>query len=117
MSQKIDNKPEVGICIFRRDLRVKHNLALHRATKECKKVIAVYDGSVDSRRALGENQTWWLSKSLGHLKTDLAKLGIKLFFSKTKIDLVGVAKKFKADAVYWNWLYLADYFKSDQQAL
>lgn len=109
-------KPEIGLCIFRRDLRVKHNLALCSALKECKKVIAVYDGSVDGRRALGDNQAWWLSKSLDLLKKDLEKLGVKLFFSKSKVDFSRLAKSFSAQAVYWNWFYLKDYFDSDQKA-
>ncbi len=104
----------LGLCIFRRDLRIDHNPALSSAIKNCNQVIGIYDDIVDKRRPLGINQQWWLTKSLALLKERLETLKIKLVFKPSDSDLCDVAKALRAGALFWNHLYLRDILAQDE---
>lgn len=92
---------------FRNDLRLSDNPALSAAADATHNLIPVYilDNSVS--RSLGAAQQWWLYHSLTALRNALKRKGVTLVLKKgnSKKILVELAKKYKAEAVYWNRSY------------
>ncbi len=73
-----------AVIIFRKDFRIQNNHALAKAC-EAEKVLPVfiYDQEMfDIPVAMGENQKWWMHKSLTALSEQFANHGEKIFFFK-----------------------------------
>lgn len=97
------------LLLFRTDLRLHDNRALHAAAASGKPVIAVYvrDDGLGGIRALGGARRWWLHHSLESLTADLEAKGLRLVLRVgTPVDVVGgLVRETKAELVLWNRRY------------
>jgi deoxyribodipyrimidine photo-lyase len=100
------------VVLFREDLRLSDNGALHAAVETGRPVIAilVLDDGSESRQAQGGARRWWLHHSLTSLNLDLEKSGGSLVLRRGRhADIVrDVAQKTGADTVFWNRRYHHD---------
>lgn len=96
-----------AIVLFRRDLRVADNAALH-AAMAAGPAVAVYvlDPSADGR-PLGGAARWWLHHAIVRLERRLASLGVPLMLRRGEQNAVvaEIASAERADAVFWNRRY------------
>ncbi|WP_324281696.1 FAD-binding domain-containing protein [Cyanobacterium aponinum UTEX 3221] len=90
----------------RRDLRINDNIGLTKAYTRDKKVIGVFclDPNILNRDDIAPARVKYLLGCLEALKTKYQKLGSDLLiFHNTPEEIIpSLAKKLKADAVYWN---------------
>ena len=97
------------IVLFRHDLRIADNGALHAASQSGKPVLPVFilDESGSGSRPRGGASHWWLHHSLHLLSADLEKLGAPLvLLSGPQNDIVrDLVAQIGADAVVWNRRY------------
>lgn len=100
--------PAPVLVLFRRDLRLADNPALHAAVETGAPVVPLYvlDES-PSVRPLGGAQKWWLDKSLRALAADLQYRGARLVLRRGPAEDVvpAVAREIGAGAVHWNRLW------------
>jgi deoxyribodipyrimidine photo-lyase len=96
------------IVLFKKDLRLKDNPALHEAAKLKKPLLLVYiDDSAEHDMPIGKYQKIALHHSLESLKNTLKEEGHTLHFFKGNIKktLMDLIKKTQADAIFWNRCY------------
>lgn len=95
--------------LFRHDLRLADNRALHAAAQTGKPIVAAFvldDGAPDARR-LGGARRWWLHKSLRALEERLSKHRISLRFRRGEMARVTreLVRESGGDLVVWNRRY------------
>ena len=97
------------IVLFQRDLRLSDNPALSGAAETKAPLIFLYvlDEKTPGKGKIGSAEKWWLHQSLKALQGDLSKKRCKLILRKGALRSVvlEIAKKTKAQAVYYNRLY------------
>lgn len=97
------------LVLFRDDLRVADNPALHAAVSSGNTVTALFvlDEVSPGIRPLGGASRWWLHESLQSLRSDLAELKIPLVLRRGPMESVvsHVATECVATAVLWNRRY------------
>ncbi|PSH62845.1 cryptochrome/photolyase family protein [Phyllobacterium sophorae] len=108
MSDTGNEKPV--IVLFRHDLRLGDNGALHRASQTGKPVIPIYlrDERVSGdNRPMGGARRWWLHHSLIALAASLRELGARLVLKRGRTDNVidTLINDTGADMVVWNRRY------------
>lgn len=95
--------------LFRHDLRVTDNLALHEAAASGKPVVAAFvrDDEAPGGRPIGGARRWWLSRSLQALAKDLKALGVDLVLRRGEMQAVAgsLVEETGADRVVWNRRY------------
>ncbi|MDP3898101.1 MAG: deoxyribodipyrimidine photo-lyase, partial [Mesorhizobium sp.] len=97
------------VVLFRHDLRIADNSALHEAAATGKPVVAVFvlDDEAPGGRRLGAARRWWLHHSLAALGRDLARLGARLTLRRGEMRVVAqsLVQETGADLVVWNRRY------------
>jgi deoxyribodipyrimidine photo-lyase len=110
-------KNNLSIFWFRRDLRIRDNLALFEAANQSKELICLYIHcpEEESPWEIGGASRWWLHHALIDLNSSLEKLGSKLIIKEGKsLELLSsLSKEFSASAVFWNRLYDPSTIKRD----
>jgi len=107
------------IVLFRQDLRLYDNPALHEAAKTGLPIIPLYifDEKTSDKWSLGGASRWWLYHSLKSLEKDLNKKKGTLILKKGTVK--GILEKFieqvKPKAVYWNRCYEPYAIKRDSK--
>lgn len=104
-----DNQAPV-IVLFRHDLRISDNRALHDASRSGKPVIAVFlwdEVTSPVTRPIGSARRWWLHHSLMSLARSLEGLGSHLVLRRgNSLDIVNeIVEQTGADTVLWNRRY------------
>ncbi|PZU83062.1 MAG: deoxyribodipyrimidine photolyase [Shinella sp.] len=94
---------------FRKDLRLRDNLALATAVESGRPVVPIYimePASADTG-PLGAAQAWWLHNSLLSLITSLKEIGGDLILRSgpAQAVLASLISETNANAVYWNRRY------------
>lgn len=106
------------LVLFRHDLRLADNRALHAAAKSGKPVAAAFvlDDESKGHRKLGGARRWWLHHSITALAGGLRKHGIALMLCKGEMGVVAgdLVKKTGADLVLWNRRYDPPGIESDK---
>ncbi|SEQ00916.1 deoxyribodipyrimidine photo-lyase type I [Faunimonas pinastri] len=109
------------IVLFRDDLRLGDNPALHVATSTNAPVIPVFvlDEESGGLRPRGAAWRWWLHQSLLALSADLANFGSTLILRRGAMaDVVPeIVRQTGAAAVFWNRRYEAASQAADEEAL
>ena len=103
-----------NIVLFRQDLRIHDNPALHAAVKSGS-IIPVYilDEDKAGHFKMGQASRWWLHHSLESLSKTLQ--GKLLFYEgKTEQVLQKLIKKYNVDSVYLNTCYQPFMLARDQ---
>lgn len=94
---------------FRQDLRLSDNPVLSYAAKQHLPVIPIYifDTTIPKSQRIGSAARWWLHHSLLSLQKQLLKQKLKLIFRKgdPKKILLQLAKKTRAQGIFWNRCY------------
>lgn len=97
---------------FRRDLRLADNPAFATAVKQ-DEVLPVYILDNRDEYTIGGASKWWLHHSLSSLHKDLE--GKLHFFEGNAEQLIPqLAKKYKAQAVFWSKCYEPAFIKTDE---
>lgn len=100
---------EAAIVWFRRDLRLRDNLALADAIKRARVVIPVFVFAPEEEGVCthGAASRWWLHHSLSALDQRLRERGSRLVIRRgaTFESLCRVAQETKATLITWNRLY------------
>lgn len=100
---------DVTVVLFRDDLRVADNPALHAALERQGSVIALYvlDEVSSDIRPLGGASRWWLHESLLALRASLEPLGVPLVLRKGATEAVVrlVVAESGATRILWNRRY------------
>lgn len=103
---------------LRQDLRLQDNPALFSAAQEGKPLILlyIYDTEYPERWKMGGARKWWLHHSLSALEADLKAKGMRLLLRKgDPLEILKeLAKKTKAQAVFWNRCYEPFALKRDR---
>lgn len=103
--------PNISILWFRRDLRLRDNLALSNALAGSDTVIPVFIWTPQEEQPWepGAASKWWLHHSLSSLRRELRRLGSDLFFFRDRGAALTVLRRVLtlsgASAVYYNDLY------------
>ena len=94
--------PAPIIVWFRRDLRVRDQLALKAAAETGRPVVPLYVRDAARAWAPGDASKWWLAGSLAALAGDLEDLGAKLVLRRGPAveTVMDVAREIGAGAVY-----------------
>jgi len=105
------------IVLFRRDLRVFDNPALHSAANTGRPLICAYIWETEQNREMGAASKWWLYYSLQSLKSDLNKIGLNLTVRKglTSQALDILIKQTGASSIYWNRRYEIENIETDTE--
>lgn len=94
---------------FRRDLRLSDNTSLYQAEQAADEVIPVFcfDAKVLARNEFGPASVEFMLRSLVSLQKNLETAGSKLILRQgdSLQELLRLAKKVKASAIYWNKKY------------
>ena len=110
-----------ALVLFRRDLRVADNPALHAACAAHASVIPVYiDTAGDTGAwAPGAASRWWLHHSLAALDGSLRAIGgaLQVFRGDTLEVLRGAVAASGASAVYWNRRYEPAAIDADRRVM
>jgi deoxyribodipyrimidine photo-lyase len=100
--------PPLTIVWFRQDLRLDDNPALARAA-ERGAVLPVFIDTTAYQKTwrAGEARRWWLGRSLASLDLALRERGSRLIVARGDglTVLSSLARRCKADAVFWNRRY------------
>ena len=106
---------KIGIFWLREDFRILKNYALAKATKNHKKVSALYIYKEEKFKDKSA-QRWWVFKSLQDFKVKLNKYNIKLEIVKTQNYEEFFKRLLKKNdfSIYWNKIYEPDYLKFDK---
>lgn len=98
-----------AIVLFRQDLRLSDNPALHHACTHYDKIVPLYilEEESDSPWELGGAQRWWLHYALESLNADLVERSSRLYLRRGKMleQLFQVIEETSAQAVVWNRCY------------
>jgi deoxyribodipyrimidine photo-lyase len=99
-----------AIVLFRYDLRLADNRALHAASESGKPVIPVFvwdEQTSPHARPLGGARKWWLHHSLNALSTAMKARGATLVLKRGKTAAIvdGLIDETGADLVLWNRRY------------
>ncbi len=101
--------PKPVLVLFRNDLRISDNPALHAAAETGAPVIAAYilDNETSGRWRAGAASRWWLHYSLSALQQRLAGLGATLVLRKGPFatEALRLARDAGASATFWNRSY------------
>lgn len=107
--KKADDDTSPCLVLFRSDLRVADNRALHAAAATGKPILPVFilDDESEGVRPRGAASRWWLHQSLEALSGEMEKLGAKLLLLKGKQnDIVhDLIERTGANTVFWNRRY------------
>lgn len=94
---------------FRQDLRLEDNSALQAAIERGEPILPVFIWAPQEEGdwEKGEAAKWWLHHALADLEAQLAERGLRLVIldareTSSMQELLGLAKRMKVDAVYWN---------------
>ncbi|MGX5666154.1 cryptochrome/photolyase family protein [Rhizobium daejeonense] len=94
---------------FRKDLRLRDNLALATAVESARPVVPVYilEPASTGTGPLGAAQAWWLHHSLLSLIASLGNIGSGLILRSGPAEavLASLISETKANAVHWNRRY------------
>lgn len=93
------------LVLFRQDLRLSDNPALHEAAQAGAVVLLyVLDDATPGAWRPGGASRWWLHHSLAALSRDIAKRGGRLILRRGPIETeaLRVARQVGAQAVFWN---------------
>ena len=97
-----------GLFIFRRDLRIEDNLALHTANQECENVYPIFiftpEQVTNKNKFKSDNSIQFMIESLQDLENSINKNKGKLYvFYNDNIDIINLlVDKWKIDSVYFN---------------
>jgi deoxyribodipyrimidine photo-lyase len=116
----------IAIILFRNDLRLADNPALHHAISQGKKILPVFiyedhfdNGNEANFERLGAATKLWLHYSLKSLSESISKYGSKLLIlkGKQKVVLNALIDKFEnsISSVYWNRRYEPHHIKLDTE--
>ena len=116
----------IAIILFRNDLRLADNPALHHAISQGKKILPVFiyedhfdNGNEANFERLGAATKLWLHYSLKSLSESISKYGSKLIILKgnQKVVLNALIDKFEnsINSVYWNRRYEPHHIKLDTE--
>ena len=116
----------LAIILFRNDLRLADNPALHYAIAQGKKILPVFiyedhfdNGNEANFERLGAATKLWLHYSLKSLSESISKYGSKLLILKgnQKVVLNALIDKFEnsINSVYWNRRYEPHHIKLDTE--
>jgi deoxyribodipyrimidine photo-lyase len=116
----------LAIILFRNDLRLADNPALHHALAQGKKILPVFiyedhfdSGNEANFERLGAATKLWLHYSLKSLSESISKYGSKLLIlkGKQKVVLNALIDKFEnsISSVYWNRRYEPHHIKLDTE--
>jgi deoxyribodipyrimidine photo-lyase len=116
----------LAIILFRNDLRLADNPALHYAISQGKKIFPVFiyedhfdNGNEANFERLGAATKLWLHYSLKSLSESISKYGSKLLILKgnQKVVLNALIDKFEnsISSVYWNRRYEPHHIKLDTE--
>ncbi len=97
-----------ALVVFRQDLRLTDNPALHEAAKSGAVIpVYVFDDETPGNRRLGGASRWWLHHSLLALAADIKKRGSRLILRRGKAEqeIMRLIEQTGAQAVYWNECY------------
>ena len=110
-----------GVIWFRDDLRIRDNMALHFAMRECTGVVGVYiiDRAFFKKHAVADCRVEFILRGLTRLSDDLSSLNVPLLI--VEIDHTGltgstiaqVARDIDAKALYFNRQYEIDEKRRD----
>ena len=105
-----------AIVLFRRDLRIEDNPALHAARESGAELILLFVLDESGPFAPGGASRWWLHHSLASLDSDLKTRGTTLTLRRGKQNdvVLDIIDQVKAGAVYWNRRYDAAGIESDK---
>ena len=106
---------KIGIFWLREDFRILKNYALAKATKNHKKVSALYIYKEEKFKDKSA-QRWWVFKSLQDFKVKLNKYNINLEIVKSQNYEEFFKRLLKKNdfSIYWNKIYEPDYLKFDK---
>jgi deoxyribodipyrimidine photo-lyase len=96
-----------SLILFRRDLRIEDNPALHAAMRAGPAIaLFVLDDMADGR-PLGGAARWWLHHALTRLQCRLDDLGVPLILRRGRQNehVIDIAAAVRADSVLWNRRY------------
>jgi deoxyribodipyrimidine photo-lyase len=116
----------IAIILFRNDLRLADNPALHHALSQGKKILPVFiyedhfdNGNEANFERLGAATKLWLHYSLKSLSESISKYGSKLLILKgnQKVVLNALVDKLEnsINSVYWNRRYEPHHIKLDTE--
>ena len=116
----------IAIILFRNDLRLADNPALHHALAQGKKILPVFiyedhfdNGNEANFERLGAATKLWLHYSLKSLSESISEYGSKLLIlkGKQKVVLNALIDKFEnsISSVYWNRRYEPHHIKLDTE--
>jgi deoxyribodipyrimidine photo-lyase len=116
----------IAIILFRNDLRLADNPALHHAISQGKKILPVFiyedhfdNGNEANFERLGAATKLWLHYSLKSLSESISKYGSKLLIlkGKQKVVLNALVDKLEnsINSVYWNRRYEPHHIKLDTE--
>ena len=97
-----------GLFIFRRDLRIEDNLALHRANQECENVYPIFiftpEQVTDKNKFKSDNSIEFMIESLEELENSINENKGKLYiFYNDNIDIINLLiDKWKINTIYFN---------------
>lgn len=98
--------PRPVLVLFRNDLRLADNPALHAATESGAPVACAFilDDETPGHWRMGGASRWWLHHSLAALSTSLKERGVRLILRRGRFDDEAhtLAGELNARAVYWN---------------
>jgi deoxyribodipyrimidine photo-lyase len=96
-----------ALVLFRHDLRVADNRALHAAAQSGKPVVPLFLFDEQAGRAPGAARRWWLYHSLTAIGDSLRKLGAPLVLKRgpTAAVVAELVEATGADMVVWNRRY------------
>ena len=102
---------KTGIYIFRRDLRIEDNLSLHKACKECEKVICIF--ILDPQQTNPDNNKYFSYNAFAFMLESLIELQkqINLLILKGDPDVIisHMIKQFKPDLAIYSMMDYTPY--------
>lgn len=108
---------DTSIVLFRNDLRLSDNPALHEACRASGPVVPVFLWSPeeDGTGKPGAASRFWLHQSLQHLQESLRRRGNSLCILRGPLlrALTGIIRDVNARRVYWNRVYLPGVLERD----
>jgi deoxyribodipyrimidine photo-lyase len=105
------------IVLFRHDLRLADNGALHAAADAGKPIVAAFvrDDEAPGGRPIGGARRWWLHHSLEALSAGLGSMGVSLILRQGDMQSIvaSLIDETGADMVLWNRRYDPHGMRSD----
>lgn len=114
---------EIGLFIFRRDLRIVDNIALNMANERCDKIYTIFIFTPEqvskSNHYKSNNSVQFMIESLKDLSTNINKMGGKLlcFYGHNNSIVKYLVKELDINVVYFNTDYTPYAIKRDTEII